>query len=67
MSRPAERPRAAEYDWSPRREALVYVLAALTYIPLGVVLRTPLLNWVVGPLYLVLFVWAAARLVGRRR
>ena len=67
MSRPAERPRAAEYEWSRRREALVYVLAAVTYIPLGVVLRTPLLNWVVGPLYLGFFVWAGARLLGRRR
>ncbi len=49
-----------------------YVLAVATYIPLGVFAKTWLLNWIVGPLYLVVAVTLLTPLVeraglGRRR
>lgn len=47
-----------------RRDAIVYVLAAVTYIVAGIAYK-PLLNWIVGPLWLVAFVAIDDRL--RRR
>jgi hypothetical protein len=54
------------FRWENRQEAAVYVSAAGSYIALGVVLQSVVLNWIVGPLYFVCFVWAASSLLGRR-
>jgi uncharacterized membrane protein YfcA len=48
-----------------REEGLLYALAAAIYIPLGVWLRTPILNWIVGPLFPFLVVYLAPRLLRR--
>lgn len=42
-----------------------YVLAAGTYVVLGVVTRTVFLNWIVGPLYFVVAVLAFGALLDR--
>jgi hypothetical protein len=42
-----------------------YVLAVLTYIPLGVLTKTWFLNWIVGPLYLLAAVTVLTPLVDR--
>ncbi len=59
-------PQAREYELAGRTELAVYAAAVATYIPLGAWLRTPLLNWIVGPGWFVAFAWAGARLLGRR-
>ena len=38
---------------SPRLEWALYVVAALGLIGLGVWLTTPILNWIVGPAFVV--------------
>jgi uncharacterized membrane protein len=50
-----------------RRALLVNVLAVVTYIPLGILLRTGLLNWIIGPLYYVLVVATVPNLLAGRR
>lgn len=42
-----------------------YVLAAVTYVALGVVTRTVFLNWIVGPLYLLAAVTVFSALLER--
>lgn len=41
---------------NPTRQVIFYVIAIVTYIPLGVAFRTVFLNWIVGPLYFVVVV-----------
>ena len=43
--------------WARYEQFFLYAIAAVTYIILGVFLQTFVLNWVVGPLYLLLVVW----------
>jgi hypothetical protein len=49
---------AAEHE-----EGLLYALAAAIYIPLGIWLRSPVLNWIVGPLFPFLVVYLVPRLL----
>ena len=58
---------AEPFRWSRHEEPAVYVAAAVSYVGLGVALQTLLLNWIVGPLYFVVFVWASSALLERRR
>jgi hypothetical protein len=51
----------------PWTEATVYVLVGAALVVLGVVLRTYILNWVVGPLFVVVAVGAVTALIERRR
>lgn len=74
MSVPADRPapplsaptgRPGDPAWYTRRlELALYVLAGVTYIGLGIFHKF-LLNWVIGPVWLVVWVWAAPALVDR--
>lgn len=48
----------AEFAWQGHEEGAVYLAAAASYIALGVALQSIVLNWIVGPLYFVCFVWA---------
>jgi hypothetical protein len=41
--------------WTPRAQALTYAAAAATYIGFGMFHKW-LLNWIVGPLWVVAFV-----------
>lgn len=43
--------------WARHEQGFLYAIAAVTYIILGVFLRTFVLNWVIGPLYLLFIVW----------
>jgi hypothetical protein len=53
---------------SDRTELLRYALAIVTYIPLGVFVRTAVLNWIIGPLYFVMVVSTVPRLLaGKKR
>ena len=59
--------------WARHIEGIVYVLAGATYIPIAIEQKF-LLDWIVGPLWLLVFVWvllpplqrAADRAIGRR-
>jgi hypothetical protein len=63
---PGARP-GAEFAWRAHEEPWVYLGAAVSYVVLGVVLQSVALNWIVGPLYFVCFVWASSLLLQRRR
>lgn len=55
-------------SWLRRHEeGALYALAAVLYIPLGVVLKTVVLNWIVGPLFPLLVVYVVPTFVRRRR
>ena len=56
-----------DFRWRGREEAAVYFGAVVSLTCLGVVLRSLILNWIVGPLYVVAFVWAAVAVLGRQR
>jgi uncharacterized membrane-anchored protein len=63
MSAPTGRP--GDPAWYTRRiELALYVLAAASYIGLGIFHKF-LLNWVIGPLWLVAWIWAAPAIVDR--
>lgn len=49
------------------RELVLNVLAVVTYIPLGIVVRTAMLNWIIGPLYYVFFVAVVPNFLSKRR
>jgi hypothetical protein len=76
MSQPAEPPappwtdhtgRPGDPAWYTRRfEMALYVLAGTTYVVLGVFHKF-LLNWVIGPIWLVAWIWAVPVLVDRVR
>jgi hypothetical protein len=57
-------------DWgrqlTRREKVLWYGLAAVTYIAASIVQKS-LLNWFVGPLWLVVFVWLGPLLTDRVR
>jgi hypothetical protein len=57
----ARRPRG----WRRHEDLVVYSLAALTYVAGGVAAKTYLLNWIVGPLYLVAAVLVLPPLIDR--
>src|SRR5262245_32058480 len=50
-----------------RREIAIYVAAGISLILLGIVLRSALLNWIVGPAFVVTFVVVANRWLDRRK
>ena len=50
-----------------RSELLYYVIAALIYIGLGLLFRGAVLNWIVGPLFIVAWMWFIPPLVKRWR
>ena len=58
---------APGFAWRGREEAVVYAAAAVAYVALGVGLQSVVLNWIVGPLFLVGVVWGASAVLGRRR
>jgi hypothetical protein len=58
---------AEAFRWARHEEPVVYAAAAASYVLLGVALQTLVLNWIVGPLYFVAFVWASSSLLERRR
>ncbi|HKE51477.1 MAG TPA: hypothetical protein VKE25_08205 [Actinomycetes bacterium] len=50
-----------------RREVAIYIAAGISLILLGVVLRTAILNWIVGPAFVVTFVVVTNGWFGRRK
>ena len=65
LSEPTGRP--GDPPWYTRRfELILYVLAGASYIGFGVFNKW-LLNWIVGPLWLVAWVWAVPALLDRFR
>lgn len=53
--------------WYTRRvELTLYVLAGVSYVVLGVFNKW-LLNWIIGPIWLVAWVWCAPVLIDRFR
>lgn len=70
MSRPASPPgpRRADPPWYTRRvELALYVLAGVTYIGFGMFHKF-LLNWIIGPVWLVAWIWLIpAAVEGLRR
>lgn len=65
LSAPTGRP--GDPPWYTRRfELCLYLLAGVSYVVLGVYFKF-LLNWIVGPLWLVAWIWAAPALVDRLR
>lgn len=65
LSAPTGRP--GDPAWYTRRiELSLYVLAGVTYVVLGMYYKW-LLNWVVGPVWLVTWIWAGPLLLDRLR
>ena len=65
LSAPTGRP--GDPVWYTRRfELTLYVLAGATYVGLGVFHKV-LLNWIIGPVWLVGWIWAAPVLIDRMR
>ena len=59
--------RPGDPDWYTRRiELALYVAAGVTYVVAGMYFKF-LLNWVIGPVWLVAWIWAAPVLVERLR
>lgn len=56
-----------EFAWRGHEEGAAYLAAVVSYILLGVLLRTVVLNWIVGPLYFVSFVWTCSLVLARRK
>lgn len=50
-----------------RAEVVAYAIAAATYIALGVIFQTVVLNWITGPLYAVVVVSVLTPRLARRR
>jgi hypothetical protein len=65
LSAPTGRP--GDPPWYTRRfELVLYVLAGVSYVVLGVYVKF-LLNWIVGPLWLLAWIWLAPIVVDRFR
>jgi hypothetical protein len=65
LSAPTGRP--GDPAWYTRRiELALYVLAGVTYVGLGMFHKF-LLNWIIGPIWLVAWVWAVPAVVERVR
>lgn len=59
--------RTGDPAWYTRRvELVVYVLAGVSYVGLGVFHKW-LLNWIIGPIWLVAWIWLAPLVVDRLR
>jgi hypothetical protein len=59
--------RPGDPAWYTRRtELALYVLAGATYVVLGVFHKF-LLNWIIGPIWLVAWIWAVPVVVERIR
>jgi hypothetical protein len=59
--------RVGDPAWYTRRFELgLYVLAGTTYVVLGVFNKW-LLNWIIGPIWLVGWIWAAPAVIDRFR
>jgi hypothetical protein len=59
--------RPGDPGWYTRRiELALYVAAGVTYVIVGMYLKF-LLNWVIGPVWLVAWIWAVPALVDRLR
>lgn len=65
LSAPTGRP--GDPGWYTRRiELILYLLAGASYVALGVFHKF-LLNWIIGPIWLVAWIWAVPALVERLR
>ena len=65
LSDPTGRP--GDPDWYTRRfELALYVIAGVSYVVLGVFNKW-LLNWIIGPAWLVAWIWVAPTLIDRVR
>lgn len=65
LSGPTGRP--GDPAWYTRRiELTLYVLAGISYVGLGVFHKF-LLNWIIGPIWLVAWIWGVPALVERLR
>jgi hypothetical protein len=49
--------------WGAGHAPWHYVLAFVVYVALGVLTRSVVLNWIVGPLFLLLALYVVPRLV----
>ena len=59
--------RPGDPAWYTRRvELVIYVLAAVSYVGLGMFHKF-LLNWIIGPIWLIAWVWLAPIVVDRIR
>ena len=59
--------RADDPPWYTRRiELVLYVLAGVTYVGFGMFHKF-LLNWIIGPVWLVAWVWAVPAAIERVR
>ena len=70
MGIPSESSSASEEDSryrESRQEVAIYIAAGISLILLGIVLRTAILNWIVGPAFVVTFVVLANRWLDRRK
>ncbi len=63
-SKPAKKPFRELFS---RAELWHYGIAALIYIGLGVLLLNWMLNWIVGPLFIVLWIWFVPVLLDKWR
>lgn len=52
--------------WNPRVQLAFYVLAGVSYVALGIFHKW-LLNWIIGPIWLVAFVTLVPALIERVR
>ena len=65
LSAPTGRP--GDPSWYTRRFELgLYLMAGTTYVVLGMYQKF-LLNWIIGPIWLVAWIWAVPALVDRFR
>lgn len=65
MSEPTGRP--GDPAWYTRRvELALYLVAGITYVGLGLFHKF-LLNWVIGPIWLVAWIWAVPAIGERLR
>ena len=65
---PAGKPRKKSFrQLFSRDEFWYYGLAAVVYILLGILLKSIVLNWIVGPLFIVVWMWCVPPLVDRWR
>jgi len=59
--------RPGDPPWYTRRfELVLYLLAGASYVGLGIFNKW-LLNWVIGPIWLVVWIWLVPGLVDRAR
>ncbi|MEO6712679.1 MAG: hypothetical protein ABIM89_04530 [Mycobacteriales bacterium] len=52
-------------DVDPRAEYIAYAIAAVLLVVIGVFVRTPILNWIVGPAFVVTVVVVLTPLLTR--